>query len=385
MRSLITAAAIAVVGSGAMAQELPSQIAWTAYGTTSSGYAQSIGLGNMLKDKYDVDLRVIPGKNDVSRMLPLKAGQAEICACGIASYFGQEGVFMFADDRWGPTKLYNLFNNLGRNGQGFMAAADAGIKTLSDLKGKRVTWTKGAPALNVNATAGLAFGGLTWDDVERVVVPGWGQSMQSVIDGQADAAWGSTISSVYNQIAASPRGLFHPTLPHDDKEAWARAQAVAPHWSPQMVSNAVNGENNTSGEMPFEGSNYPYPIFVGMENLSDDLAYNLTKAVMENYETFKDSGPGMDGYQLKNQNLEWIFPYKEGAISYYKEAGVWNDAAQATQEANLNRQDVLAAAWDDFRSMDVSEDDFESKWMEVRAKHLDEAGLEAPFSEPLVE
>ena len=152
-----------------------------------------------------------------------------------------------------------------------------------------------------------------------------------------------------------------------------------------MVSNAVNGENNTSGEMPFEGSNYPYPIFVGMENLSDDLAYNLTKAVMENYETFKDSGPGMDGYQLKNQNLEWIFPYKEGAISYYKEAGVWNDAAQATQEANLNRQDVLAAAWDDFRSMDVSEDDFESKWMEVRAKHLDEAGLEAPFSEPLVE
>jgi len=93
----------------------------------------------------------------------------------------------------------------------------------------------------------------------------------------------------------------------------------------------------------------------------------------------------MDGYQLKNQNLEWIFPYKEGAISYYKEAGVWNDAAQATQEANLNRQDVLAAAWDDFRSMDVSEDDFESKWMEVRAKHLDEAGLEAPFSEPLVE
>ena len=386
MRSMIAAAAMAVVGTTAMAAEgLPKQIAWTAYGTTSSGYAQSIGLGNMLKAKFDTDLRVIPGKNDVSRMLPLKAGQAEICACGIAAYFGQEGVFMFANDRWGPTKLYNLFNNLGRNGQQMVVAGDAGVKTMADLKGKRVTWTKGAPALNVNTTAALAFGGLTWDDVDRVVVPGWGQAMQAIIDGQADASWGSTISSVYNQIAASPRGLFFPTLPHDDKEAWARAQAVAPHWAPQMIANAVSGENNTSGKMPFEGNNYPYPIFVGMENLSEDLAYNLTKAVMENYETFKDSGPGMDGYQIQNQNFEWVFPYHNGSIRYYKEAGVWSDAAQAAQDANLKRQDVLAAAWADFKSMDVSGDEFEAKWLEVRAKHLSDAGLEAPFSTPLVE
>ena len=389
MRRLLTgvalAASAALAAATAQAQDLPKQISWTAYGTTSSGYAQSVGLGNMLKAKYGADLRIIPGKNDVSRMLPLKAGQAEICACGIASYFGQEGVFMFASDRWGPTKLYNLFNNIGRNGQGIVVAADAGVKTLADLKGKRVTWTKGAPALNVNTTGGLAFGGLTWDDVERVVVPGWGQSMQAIIDGQADAAWGSTISSVYNQIAASPRGLFHPTLPHDDKEAWARAQEVTPHWSPQMVSNAVNGENNTSGEVPFEGSNYPYPIFVGMENLDEDLAYNLTKAIMENYETFKDSGPGMDGYQLKNQNFEWVFAYHPGSIRYYKEVGVWNDAAQANQDANLNRQEVLAAAWADFRSMDVSGDNFESEWLEVRAKHLEDAGMAAPFSAPLIE
>jgi len=100
MRSLFAAAAAVVVtasAAGAADVNLPEQLSWTAYGTTSSGYAQSIGLGNMLKAKYDVDLRVIPGKNDVSRMLPLKANQAEICACGIAAYFGQEGVLMFAN------------------------------------------------------------------------------------------------------------------------------------------------------------------------------------------------------------------------------------------------------------------------------------------------
>ena len=36
------------------------------------------------------------------------------------------------------------------------------------LKGMRVAWVKGSPALNVNNQAYLAFGGLTWDDVEKV-------------------------------------------------------------------------------------------------------------------------------------------------------------------------------------------------------------------------
>ena len=140
MRRLISglAAAAAMTVSAAQAEGLPKQIAWTAYGTTSSGYAQSVGLGNMLKGKYDTDLRIIPGNNDVSRMLPLKAGQADICACGIAAYFGQEGVFMFADDRWGPTKIFNLFNNIGRNGQSTIVAGDLGVKTFADLKAKRL-------------------------------------------------------------------------------------------------------------------------------------------------------------------------------------------------------------------------------------------------------
>jgi TRAP-type uncharacterized transport system substrate-binding protein len=86
--SAVTAASLGVSASAADVK-LPKNLSWTAYGTTSSGYAQSVGLGNMLKKHYGTELRVIPGKNDVSRMLPLKANQAEICACGIAAYFGQ--------------------------------------------------------------------------------------------------------------------------------------------------------------------------------------------------------------------------------------------------------------------------------------------------------
>ena len=298
----IAVATMVSVSSAAIAGDvnIPKQIAWTAFGTTSSGYAQSIGIGQMLSNRYGVDLRIIPGENDVGRMIPLKTDQAEICACGIAAYFAQEGVKMFAEKKWGPQRISSLFNNVGVNGQTPAIAADTGVKAVTDLKGKRLTWLKASPANNTNMTALLAFGGLTWDDVVKVVVPGWRQSMEAVLNGQADAAWASTLSGALNRIAASPRGLYFPPLPHADKDAWARAQSIAPWFAPSKVEKYIK---SAKIDGPYEGMNYPYPLFVANNDAPDDLAYGLTKAVMEGYEDIKEAGPSMVGYELGRQLL----------------------------------------------------------------------------------
>lgn len=230
--------------AGAADVKLPANISWTAYGTTSSGYAQSVGLGQMLSKNYGASLRIIPGKNDVSRMVPLRTGQSKICACGAAALFAQEGALMFGSKKWGPMQIYNLFNNLGTNGQQLVIAGDAGVKSPQDLKGKRVTWVMGAPALNINAEAYLAFAGLTWKDVKKVEVPGWGQGVEAVINGQADATHGSTVSSAFNKLAASPRGIYWTPLPHGNKDAWERAQKIQPLWTPVMVETGVSLDKN---------------------------------------------------------------------------------------------------------------------------------------------
>jgi len=380
-RTAATTLVIALAASApALAEEvkLPSQISWTAYGTTSSGYAQSVGIGQMLTKNYGTSLRIIPGKNDVSRMVPLREGQSPLCACGFAAYMAQEGAFMFGTKKWGPMKLYNMFNNIGDNGQQAVVAGDAGVRTIKDIKGKRVTFVKGAPALNVNMEAFLAFAGYTWDDVEQVVVPGWKQSIDAIINGQADLAWGSTASSAYNQLAASPRGLYFVNLPHDDKEAWKRAKAIAPHWAPQMVSVGVDLKSNESGKVPFEGNNFPYPIFVAVPEAEDSLVYGLTKGVMENYEQIKDAGPSMGGYQLSKQSLQWIFPYHPGSIKYFKEKGLWTAEHDKHNEGLMKRQQVLEDAW---KTMDqnLADDKFEAEWKKVRAAALDAAGMPVPF------
>src|SRR3546814_6175907 len=73
-------------------------------------------------------------------------------------------------------------------------AADVGVKEFKDLKGKRVAWVKGAPALNHNVTAFRAFAGLTWDDVEKVEFAGYGASWAGMTSNQVDAAFAITNS-----------------------------------------------------------------------------------------------------------------------------------------------------------------------------------------------
>ena len=97
---------------GLPAQELVAQdlqlgrtMSWSAYNLGTTGYNQAVAIGKALKDNYGVNLRVVPGKNDVSRLLPLVRGRVQFSANGVATYFAQEGVFQFAEKRWGPLAL----------------------------------------------------------------------------------------------------------------------------------------------------------------------------------------------------------------------------------------------------------------------------------------
>jgi len=362
--------------------KLPKQISWTAYGTTSSGYANGVAIGNVLKKVYDTEVRLVPGKNDISRMIPVEKGKVDLCACGMAAVLAMEGAYDFGKKRWGPQRLFNLFNNAkGKNGTTLALANDIGIKSAADLRGKRMAWVRGAPALNVNLAGFLAYGGLTWDDVEKVEFPGWKQANDGVINGLADAVIVSTVSPHLQRLAASPRGNIHPAVPHGDKEAWARMRAAAPWAVPRKVSVGINLESNTQqeGKVPFDGFGFPYPSYVTYGDRSNDFVYALTKAVVSNHEKITATLKNADGYGIDRQLFDWAIPYHPGAIRYYKEVGAWTPAAEAHNAALLKRQDVLAAAWTKVIALDLDDEAHKAKWQEIRVAALEAAGMTAPF------
>ena len=67
-------------------------------------------------------------------------------------------------------------------------AKDANIRSLKDLKGKRVAFVKGAASLENSMRGMLAFAGLTWDDVIKVEVPGYAASIQAVMSAIDNSA-----------------------------------------------------------------------------------------------------------------------------------------------------------------------------------------------------
>jgi TRAP transporter TAXI family solute receptor len=376
MRSALVAAfaTIFAAAAGAQSIKLPDTLSWTAYDVGSGGYNQSVAVGNALKNKLGVNLRVLPGKNDVSRNIPLRDGRVPFSANGVGgTYMAQEGVYEFGARDWGPQPVRSLLVNNSDAMLTVVTAKDANIVTPADLKGKRVAWVVGAPALNQNITALLAFANLTWADVKKVEFGGFGQAMEAIVGNQVDAAWSSTISGQAYKIASSPRGIRYVTVPHGDKEGWARMNKIAPFFVPAWGAEGAD----LSADKRVEGATYPYPVLMTMKGTDADIVYSMTRAMVELFDDYKDGAPGNVGWDIKRQVFAWAIPVHDGAIRYFKERGLWTAQHQAHNDAMIKRQEALAAAWNAYKTNAPSnEDAFAKGWMKARAEALTRAGLE---------
>lgn len=348
----------------------PRTMSWSAYNLGTTGYNQAVAIGKALKDNYDVNLRVLPGKNDVSRLLPLQRGRVQFSANGVATYFGQEGVFQFAGKIWGPMPLRIVMASHGESNQALGVADDLGIKTYADLRGKRVPYVRGAPALNVTTEAFLACGGLTWDDVERVDFPGYSAMWTGVVNGQVDAAYATTVSGPTRKLEASPRGIFWPPAPHDDDGCWARMAGVVPFMQKHVATRgAAISEDN-----PHEGATYPYPMLITLADQDEQLVFDLARAIDVHYDEYKNADPGSIGWAMDRQNFQWVVPFHDGSVRYFQSIGVWSNEAQAHNQRLIERQNVLARAWQAHKADDP--DDFTEVWMSRRAEALIAAGFD---------
>ena len=356
-------------------EHLPKAMAWSAYNLGTTGYNQAVAVGKVLKNFYGTTLRVVPGKNDISRLLPLLKKRVQFSANGSATYFAQEGVEQFAAPNWGPLPLRLVLMSNGDSNQAIAVAADSNIRTLADLKGKRVPYVRGAPALNVTTEAYLACADLGWDDVTKVEFPGYGAMWNGIVNGQIDAAYATTVSGPTRKLEASPRGIYWPPVPHDDKACWARVQAKLPIITPHFATAGAG----ISKASPHEGGTYPYPLLITLASTDKETVSALTGVMLTHYDDYKDADPGAIGWALDRQIFDWVVPYHQGSIDYLRKAGVWNDALDAHNDALLERQAILLSAWQSYltpATKKLDKDAFKAGWLAARAQALEAKKLD---------
>lgn len=341
-RSLLSIATGAVLALSSLAQaaELPRSMTWTSYDVGSAGYAEASAIADAFGRQFETRVRIQPSGSAIGRLQPVLMGRADFGYLATETYFATEGIYDFAERRWGPQNLRVV---AGRPSSfGMPTAADAGIRSIADAKGKRVAFVAGNPSTSVKCDALLAAGGLTRDDVEVVMFPTYGAAMSSMAQGQADATCALTTTSQLYELENSPRGIHWVGVAADDAEAWTRIQAVAPFFKPyrETVGAGLSEEN------PVDIMAYKYPVLTTRADTSADEVYAFIKALDESFGLYKDATAVMSRWSLDQAGQSPAdAPFHEGAIRYLKEKGIWTEEHQAWNDARIKRLEALQTAW----------------------------------------
>jgi TRAP transporter TAXI family solute receptor len=208
----------------------------------------------------------------------------------------------------------------------YMVRADSGIESVEDLRGKRVVITfRANAALDQLHTGILATGGLTPGDVTPVTVAGLPEAMRMLTEGRADAVPTGLNTALTLQVNSSvPDGIRYITMGENE----ARLREIMPG---ARVITVTPGEDGVGVTGPTRVSDMVDYLNTGT-HMSDDRAYLIVKTLHENWESlrreYSQIRPTAVDDIAPSDNLH---PYHDGAIRYYKEAGLWTDAHETNQ------------------------------------------------------
>jgi len=343
MLRIVAALALACASTVAVAAEpnLPKTMVWTAYDLGSSGYAEATGMSNAFKKRFGTRIRIIPAGTSIGRMLPLVTGKATYGFLANEAYFASEGSYDFADETWGPQDIRIVMGKPTSNA--IAVAGDAGIKTVYDLKGKRLGYVKGNPSVNVKHDAYLAFAGLTRDDIEVVWFGSYSAMTTALLANQIDGFSSVTTSANMREIEASPRGLWYAEVPPDDVEGWKKLSAVIDFVKPMKETQGAA----LSAEKPANMVQLRYPmITVYPKAVSADDAYQFVMAADQAFDDYKKATSTGEFWAINLSGRPPAdAPMHEGTVRYMKEKGFWTDEDQSWQDSRLTRLNKYLDLW----------------------------------------
>lgn len=206
----------------------------------------------------------------------------------------------------GMTATYNNYIQI-------VANADSGIKTLADLKGKRISVGAARSGTELNARAVLKAAGLSYDDLKKVEYLPFGESVELMKNRQLDVTLQSAglgVSSI-RDLAASVDIVIIPV--------------------PEDVVKKINNEAYQPASIPagtYEGQDSDTPtvavpnFLVTAEQVPDDVVYEMTKVFYEQLDTLKSAHNAAQAIKLENALKGMPVPVHPGAERYYKEVGL---------------------------------------------------------------
>lgn len=201
--------------------------------------------------------------------------------------------------------------------------ADSGIKTWSDMKGKRIFIGPPAGAANRQISGLIRLAGGLEPGKDYVPVRlGWGAAVQAFQDGQFDVLMGAfPVGSAAVQQLALQRKIriigVDPKVIESPK--WAQYLDRMGEMNSAVAAGTYDGQVNNDQKLLVPA--YAM-IFAVNKRMSDDLAYKLTKTYWDNVKEYKKSVAVLAQLPTDDPVAGNNIPLHPGAERYYKEKGI---------------------------------------------------------------
>ena len=193
-----------------------------------------------------------------------------------------------------------------------VASKESGIKTLADLKGKALSVGAPKSGTELNARAILAAAGMSYDDLGQVEYLPFAESVDLMKNRQLDATLQSAglgVASLKDLSTSIPITVV--SVPADVAE-----KLGAPYVAENIPANTYDGQTEAVPTVAVIN------FLVSSSNVSDDLAYQITKLLYENLDELKAAHAATASIDVQNALKGMPIPVHPGAQKYYDEVGV---------------------------------------------------------------
>lgn len=214
---------------------------------------------------------------------------------------------------------------------GLLVRRDSPIKSIHDIRGKRMTGEYPAHlAVWYNMFGHLASAGLTWDDVRVVPVPAINEGLEALVQGRADVTEFALNAAKVREAdaAVGVRHISTDCSPEGEKRLRAAVPGYYPRWVKKGEAVAVVEDTCVIA----------YDVYVvAGKSVPDALVEALLRAVWDHTERLRPIHPFFKEWTRERMaSAEVTLPYHPAAVRFYRERGAWSPEMDRAQQQLLS-------------------------------------------------
>lgn len=193
-----------------------------------------------------------------------------------------------------------------------VATADSGIKTLADLKGKRLSVGAPKSGTELNARAILGAAGITYEDLGKVEYLPFAESVELMKNRQLDATLQSAGLGVASiRDLASSVAIVVVAVPEE-----LVGKVGSPYVAATIPAGTYSGQD---ADVPTAAV---INFLVTHSGVSDELGYAMTKGLWENLGQLQSAHAAAKSIKPEAALTGMPLPLHPGAEKYYREKGM---------------------------------------------------------------